>query len=107
MRRERTRPKRFALACAFGGLAVLLWQLATASTAPERSEPPPDTLMVLSAHPQPRALLEGTSVLNASFAASSASRRVAAVPSRVQGRPFQGVPESPPPEERPSSAPPA
>ncbi|MGZ3461572.1 MAG: hypothetical protein ACXU86_24035, partial [Archangium sp.] len=74
MRRERTRPRRFALACAFGGLAVFLWQLATASPAPEQPEPPSDTLMVLSAHPQSRALLQGASVLNTSFAASSASR---------------------------------
>jgi len=104
--RERTRPKRFALAFAFGGLAVLLWQFATALPAPGLRELPPGALVVLHDHPPPRALLPGASVLeaSASFAASSASRLVKAAPSRSRPRSPPGSPAPPP--EAPSSSPP-
>ncbi|HEX8441430.1 hypothetical protein [Archangium sp.] len=73
MRREGTRPKRFALTAAFGGLAVFLWQLATASFAPGPRESPdggPDLLHSLPRSPV-RALLPGAPVLEASVSASS------------------------------------
>ncbi|WNG53717.1 hypothetical protein F0U59_02050 [Archangium gephyra] len=104
--RERTRSKRFALAFAFGGVAVFLWQLATASPGPVPWEPPPlsGPLLIPRASPRPRALLHGASVLDASFAASSASRLVKAVPAWVYSHPLHGVPAAPP--EPPPSPPP-
>lgn len=102
--RERTRPKRFALAFAFGGIAVFLWQLATASPGPVPWEPPLGPLAIPREPSRPRALLHGASVLDASFAASSASRLVKAVPSWMQTRPLHGVAPEPPPPPPPAPA---
>ncbi len=102
--RERTRPKRFALAFAFGGMAVFLWQLATASPGAVPWEPPEGPLVLPRQPARPRALLHGASVLDASFAASSASRLVKAVPSWMQPRPLYG--ESAAPAEVPPAPPP-
>ncbi|HYO57994.1 hypothetical protein [Archangium sp.] len=94
--RERTYPKRLVLAFAFGGWVVLLWQLATDSTASSPWESPPEALVLVRVHPQPRAFLQGASVLDVSFAVSSSSSRlVKAAPSRVQLRPLHGVPAPP------------
>ncbi|WNG43055.1 hypothetical protein F0U60_02315 [Archangium minus] len=100
--RDRTGSKRAALAFAAGGVAVFLWQLATASPGPGRWEAPPDTPGSFRERPRPRALLHGASVLDASFAASSASRLVAAVPAWMQHRPASRVPE--PASEAPASS---
>jgi len=94
MRRERTRPKRVALTAAFGGIAVLLWQLATASFAPGPRGAPdagPDLLPVLP-HPRVRALLHGAPVLDASVVASS---RVVESVRRGQFRASASVPAAP------------
>ena len=104
MRREAPRPKRAAFAFAFGGLVVLLWHLPTASPAPGLPESPPVALGLVREPPRapaPRGLVP---VLDASVAASSASRVVAAF-QRAKARAAQDVPALAS-EERSSSSPP-
>jgi hypothetical protein len=105
MRRERTRPRRVALTAAFGGLAVFLWQLATASSAPGPRESPAGGEEVLHAPPRPRvrALLHGAPVLDASVSVSS---HLVEAARRGQFRASASVPAPVPDEVRSYSAPP-
>lgn len=93
--RDRTRPKRAALAFAMSGVAVFLWQLATAAPAPGLLESPPDRL-----HREPPPPggppTEVASASPARFAASSVSQLVVAVPSWMRQRPRADAPEPAP-----------
>ncbi len=95
MRRERTRPKQVALTAAFTGLAVFLWQFATASPPPD--SPPPFFqgagffLVPPAAHAPPR--VGGAPVVSASLGASSSPWR-GALPSEGQSRPLHTAGDS-------------
>lgn len=97
MRRDRTRPKRAALAFALSGVAVFLWQMATAAPAPGRRESPPELLLLHQKPPPPGGPpLEVASAVPARFAASSVSQLVVSVPSWMRQRPRADAPEPAP-----------
>jgi len=89
MRRERTRPKQVALTAAFAGLAVFLWQFATASPPPDSPPPSFQEAGLFLVPPPARAptRVGSASVVGASFGASSSQWR-AALASWGQARPL-------------------
>jgi hypothetical protein len=87
MRRERTRPKQVAFTAAFTGLAVFLWQLFTASLAPDSPAPFTAGVGFLPVPSAPRASpsVGGAPVVSASLGASS-SQGWGALSSQTQAR---------------------
>jgi hypothetical protein len=101
---EPTRSRRVAFKVTLVGVAVFVcWQLATASPAPFLQGLFPPSPEDPRERPRYRALPGGASVVDASFAASSASRIVAAVP-WAHSRPVLQNHPAPEPEEPQASS---